>query len=574
VKQPIKLYAFATRKSLAGTEFSGPSWSTWRIIMRLVDGDAHLLSAADQAFALKLTGRSRLPTVAPREVYIGAGRRGGKSRFGSLVAVWLAAREYPQLAPGEVATVVNVAPDRDQAAIDLRYAAGLVDGSDVLRAELVNRNTEALDFKHRTRLEVATASYRTVRGRTLAGCVLDESAFLRSDDSAVPDLELVRALRPAMMTLKGLLLVISSPHRKMGLLWQAYQKYYGNDAATNLYIQATSRELNPLLDQQEVADALAADPEGARSEHLAEFRADNSGYLSEELIEACLVPQTPGRRRACVAFVDMSGGRVDAAALGIAHAEDMPEFRRPPRLVLDALIHVDAPHEPQAVVEKFAQVLKDYKITKVVGDRYGAEWVTGAYAKVGITYEPADLSASEIYAEMLAAFSERRVQLIDDAKLLTELRLLERKPRAGGRGDSIDHPKHGGHDDLAIACVGALWRASGARGHDSAMWERLGMDTGLFGAYIEGAPVPAPYTAPTADEILASAEDKLAAAQARLDELNRQLTGLRTGIWSPPPIVERAPGQMLEHDHQPDRDSICEHCRDLAFRHERRYVPT
>jgi len=70
-----------TRKNLAGTEFSGPSWSTWRVIARLIDGDAHLLSAADRALALKLTGRTVLPTGAPREVYIGAGRRGGKTRL-------------------------------------------------------------------------------------------------------------------------------------------------------------------------------------------------------------------------------------------------------------------------------------------------------------------------------------------------------------------------------------------------------------------------------------------------------------------------------------------------------------
>ncbi len=47
--------------------------------------------------------------------------------------------------------------------------------------------------------------YRTVRGRTLAGGIVDESAFLRADDSALPDKELVRALRPGLLTLHGLL---------------------------------------------------------------------------------------------------------------------------------------------------------------------------------------------------------------------------------------------------------------------------------------------------------------------------------------------------------------------------------
>jgi len=208
-------------------EFSGPTWATWRMVARLIDGDAHLLTAEEQELALKLTGRTVLPTVAPREVFIGAGRRGGKSRFGALVATWLAAAEYPQLSPGEMAIVAHIAPDKRQAEIDLSYARGIVKDSKLLRAELIGDTADGLEFAHHTRLEVATASYRTVRGRTLAGAVVDESAFLRADDSALPDKELVRALRPGLLSLRGPLLVISSPHRKLGILYDAHRKYFG-----------------------------------------------------------------------------------------------------------------------------------------------------------------------------------------------------------------------------------------------------------------------------------------------------------------------------------------------------------
>ena len=83
----MKLHAFMTAPELAGQEFSGSSWATWRIVTRLIDGDARLLNPDEQALALQLTGRTVLPTVAPKEVYVGAGRRSGKSRFGALVAV-------------------------------------------------------------------------------------------------------------------------------------------------------------------------------------------------------------------------------------------------------------------------------------------------------------------------------------------------------------------------------------------------------------------------------------------------------------------------------------------------------
>ena len=169
----VKLHQFMTTPELAGAEFSGPSWATWRIIARLIDGDAHLLTPDEQALALQLTGRTRLPTTAPRELYVGAGRRSGKSRFGSLVAVWLAAQEFPQLAAGETAVVVDVAPDRRQATIDLEYSRGIVTGSEILAAELSNPTQDTLPFKHRTLLEVATASRSPAP--TMAACTAPTS---------------------------------------------------------------------------------------------------------------------------------------------------------------------------------------------------------------------------------------------------------------------------------------------------------------------------------------------------------------------------------------------------------------
>ena len=86
---------------------------------------------------------------------------------------------------------MHVAPDREQARLDLRYSRGIIEGSPLLSAELDGSTQDTLSFRHRTQLEVATASYRTLRGRTLGGAVIDESALLRSEGSAIPDVELV-----------------------------------------------------------------------------------------------------------------------------------------------------------------------------------------------------------------------------------------------------------------------------------------------------------------------------------------------------------------------------------------------
>src|SRR5262249_30418499 len=52
----------------------------------------------------------------------------------------------------------------------------------------------------------------------------------------------------------------------------------------------------------------------------------------------------------------------------------------------------------------------------------------------GISYEPAQKPKSDLYREMLPAINSRKLDLLDDARLLTQLVGLERRSARGGRG--------------------------------------------------------------------------------------------------------------------------------------------
>jgi len=112
------------------------------------------------------------------------------------------------------------------------------------------------------------------------------------------------------------------------------------------------------------------------------------------------------------------------------------------------------PFSPEAVVEEFAETLRSYCINKVTGDRYGGEWPREQFQKRGIKYEPADKTKSELYRELLPLLNSGQAELLDNARLITQLCALERRTARGGK-DSIDHPT-GGHDDIANAVAGAL----------------------------------------------------------------------------------------------------------------------
>jgi phage terminase large subunit-like protein len=227
----MKLFDFMRDPALCGDAFKDGSWHNWGIVARLYDGDAALLTEDEKAIALELIGKETLPTEAPRELFLGVGRRAGKTRFDALLAVHAAAEDRrDKLSAGEWAHVICTCVDRTQARTWFGYTLGLIEASPILSAEVTNKTSDSIEFAHRSRIEVFTSNFRSVRGFTLALAIIDEAAFLPAETSASPDIELYRALTPGLATLNGRLVVTSSLHRKQGLMWQKYRAYHGEAA--------------------------------------------------------------------------------------------------------------------------------------------------------------------------------------------------------------------------------------------------------------------------------------------------------------------------------------------------------
>jgi hypothetical protein len=247
------------------------------------------------------------------------------------------------------------------------------------------------------------------------------------------------------------------------LLHKKFRDHYGKDSKT-LVIRAPTRLLNPLIDQSIIDEAMVEDPAAASAEWMAEFRDDISAFVSRDAVGACVSPDVFERTRVqgvkYGAFVDPSGGSSDSMTLAIGHSQ-LGEDKKRSTAVLDAVREIRAPFSPEDAVKEFATLLRAYGVRMVRGDRYAAEWVTQAFKKVGIEYRPADLSKSEIYRDFLPRLNSGEVDLLDNARLISQLLSLERRTARGGR-DSIDHPP-GGKDDLANAAAGALVYLTSAR---------------------------------------------------------------------------------------------------------------
>ncbi len=439
---------------LLGAAIGDPGpWNTWRVILKAAFGLP--LDKGEAKIFAKVSGGRKPPKNRVQELWCIAGRRGGKSRMAAAVSAYIAAFDdhRGKLVPGETGYVLAVAPSKSQARTIKDYTEGFFDQSPVLRQQLDGASTaEEIRLKGNISIGMHTNSFRTVRGRTLLAAVLEEVAFMRDDASATPDIELYRAILPALATTGGMLIGISSPYRKIGLLHQKFRDYFGVDDPDVLVIKAPTEVLNPTINKKVIANARKSDPESALAEWDAEFRGDLTSLLDDAVIDSAIengrpleLPPRPGFTY--TAFVDASAGRHDHFTIGIGHRDG-------DRFIADVVRGRKPPFDPKEVVTEFTKLARDYRCREVTGDNYAGEWVAGAFKEAGMAYKRSELPKSGLYLEMVPMFMRGAVSIPDHPQLIKELRLLERRTSRSGK-DAVDHPQNGS-DDYSNALAGAL----------------------------------------------------------------------------------------------------------------------
>jgi hypothetical protein len=437
------------------------SWRAWRVFLKALFG-IPIMDESERELFRSCTGLNEPKNSSSKEAYVIAGRRSGKSFISSLIAVYLAAFKdwSPYLSPGEKGWIFVIATDKAQAGVIKRYISGILNSKELFKRLIEKELQTEIELKNGVVIAVKTCNYRTVRGFTVLAAICEEIAFWRDENSANPAEEVLAALRPALATIpESMLIGISTPYSRSGLLWEQYRKYYGNsEARAPLIWKAPTRVMNPTIDDNIIENDLRDDHARARAEWDAEWREDIEGFLSLEVIEAAVVPgrfELPKLPNVTYsAFIDPSAGRQDSFTLAISHKEESG------KIILDCIREVRPPFQPQSVVVEFAEVLKAYDVSQVESDKFAGEWVVAEFAKHGIYVESSELPSSEIYLNFLPLIMNGSVELLENRRLIEQLRGLERRTRIGGR-DLVSHPQFtGAHDDLAVVVAGASLRAN------------------------------------------------------------------------------------------------------------------
>lgn len=444
----------------------GPTWTPWRAFWKAVY--ALPMTAEELAIYQRHAKRDAPPQARVAEAWMCIGRGGGKTRNSALHAVFRAITFDPDAVdPGEDVVIPLLASDRRQARQALKYVRGFNALPAVAPWVFRGALKETVEYRTGVNVEVTTASKRAPRGYTCPTACLDEIAWWQNeDDGANPDHEVVTAVRGSLgRVADAVLLALSNPAAPRGELYDAVEQSFGRDDPDVLVWNADTLSMNETYDRHAIARAFKRDPVVAAAEFGSDgfvtFRQARQALFDEDALRKCIVvdrrelPPTPGMNY--VAFLDAAQGNRggDPMTLGIAHREGG-------RAVLDLIRATEPPFDPAVVLQGYAQVMYDYGVREVVGDRHAIGFVQHELDALGMKFTPSTLDKSGLFVELLPLVNTGRVELLDHPTLRAELLALERRSVRGGR-DSIDHPR-GGHDDVANAAAGCVALVAGVGG--------------------------------------------------------------------------------------------------------------
>ncbi len=435
-----------------------------------------------------------------REVILNEGVRSGKSTIASFVVCYEATcgGHESRVRKGRRLVIFQIAQDLNQAkyalndiVANLESMAWLGSGDEPKRYEATK---ERIDLWNGVTIMTVPPTVKSVRGYDSPAAVLDEVAVWYQDsDSANPDFEIYSQVRSRQAQfLDPKIWLISSPWNEGGLLFERVKAgTNGKHVRCEQHIESlayvadfcdacrraqrahqgrlvlsmpTAAMGNPLVTRQWLVEYRNANPRQFERECLARFQKSVSGFLEPEVVEAAVakgVKERPPERGVQYVVAIDPAFRRDIFAVAVAHTD------RQGKVVFDRVERwrrkpAGPPLDVGVCLEKVAAICELYHTTVLYGDQYQHESLKALCAQRGLGLSEVNFQAgskAEIYSNLHALLSQRRLVLLDRQDVVDELTRLERTLTPGGT-IQISAPRDQ-TDDLAtvtaLAAKQAIW---------------------------------------------------------------------------------------------------------------------
>jgi len=431
------------------------------------------LDAEECAIFKKFTKRNYVPGVRAALLEIVGGRRLGKSRISAACLSYFATAFdlSDRLAPGENAVIGLMSPTKHQSGKIYDYVLGTFSSVESLKPYIKSITREAITLTNQIEIQISAADHKTIRSGTAWLYIFDEFGFFPTDEhGATSDKKIMDAAIPALSTLNGMCILISTPWIKKGEFWETFKEHFHeNGDPEYLVAQGSTIDYNPIIDPRFIA-RIKKRGEAYQNEILGLFRTDVGSFISRDLIES-LVPDyefLPPGNHITYAFSDMAGGAGGDSAVTVVGWQ--LRTAEGTVIVVANLIETVPPFNCREMVAAHSAMLKAYNCHSTMGDKFGGDTFYQMFDEFEIDYTFTTQPKNELYTLALPHLTSGKVRLIKNQKLIEQFCDLEMRQARGSNRMTIDHPQGAWfHEDLPNAIVGLI-AAIGNDQNDFAEW--------------------------------------------------------------------------------------------------------
>lgn len=425
------------------------------------------------------------PKRSINRVNLIVGRRGGKTTISSVLAIYYAIIQNwkPFLTKTPYATVLILSHSKEFSEEIMDLMKNLISSSPILNRLLSKRykntattiNLEVPFIQEdgsleisRVQIKVGAASSKTTRGKATCVALCDEIAFWNLDeDMKETDYKIVKAVSPSLLQFKdkGLLIKLSSPAIKQGVLYDEHKKWEQSELPDNFIVfKAPSWVWNTILPRRNFIDEWKLDAQSFDSEYRANFVDSVSDFLNAQFIDMCRMRGTnfepPDQKNKKQVFYTAA---IDAAYKGDTftfsvmgnHENKVKQY-----VIQGWEGSKKNPVKLSEVAQYIRTMCKEYGINQVSADQYSFEPLRELFQTYGITLVERTFTNTfkkKIYFNLKRLINAQQIDLLDHDKLIRELKEINVSQTGTGQ-IKIGHPT-GGSDDYADATAISAWEA-------------------------------------------------------------------------------------------------------------------
>lgn len=440
-----------------------------------------------------VTSWTPVPYVAKKrdELIAILGRRSGKTdRITATQMAYeaLLGGHMAYVEPGQDVQILFIAQDIEMAASHLNFIYNAINSSPLLKKEIAKFNKDALIFKNGMKIVPAPPTITSSRGLAVPGWCGDEVGFWYTDaKSANPDFEVERAVEYAMAQFPNAFkFITSTPYTKEGMLWEGHEAGTDGNKIADIEDRAehegvlvvhasTAAMENPRINKKKLIKLQKKDPEAFVRESLAQFVDSISGFLSPNILKLAQQPLSTEVDKLGVPIKVFERARYPrpghhedpsyyyVAAMDPAFRHDKFAFTIMHHSLSDGIVQdyfqewtpqPGAPLNPKVILAEIKLALERYGLMMVHSDQYQLESLQQIALDMGISIVGVDFTASskaKIYGSLASLANQRRLRLLPDPTIYSQLVALEKKRTPNG-AVQISAPA-GKFDDAAAACA-------------------------------------------------------------------------------------------------------------------------